>query len=155
MKNLEEIKKVLPHRYPFLLIDRLLEVREGEYCRALKNISGNEEIFQGHFPQKAVFPGVMIIEALVHHLLQWELLLLQTVVLVGGGTCIWLMIATAPKDLVDLEEEVREVGVEQVEEVVIQEEEQILIMVGQVVAVPIIQELINLTLLVQTVVMEK
>jgi len=64
MKNLEEIKKVLPHRYPFLLIDRLLEVREGEYCRALKNISGNEEIFQGHFPQKAVFPGVMIIEAL-------------------------------------------------------------------------------------------
>ena len=64
MKNLEEIKKILPHRYPFLLIDRLLDVREGEYCRALKNISGNEEIFQGHFPQQAVFPGVMIIEAL-------------------------------------------------------------------------------------------
>ncbi len=64
MKNLEEIKKILPHRYPFLLIDRLLEVREGKYCRALKNISGNEEIFQGHFPQQAVFPGVMIIEAL-------------------------------------------------------------------------------------------
>ena len=64
MKTLEEIKKILPHRYPFLLIDRLQEVREGEYCRALKNISGNEEIFQGHFPQQAVFPGVMIIEAL-------------------------------------------------------------------------------------------
>ena len=64
MKNLEEIKKILPHRYPFLLIDRLLEVREGKYCRALKNISGNEEIFQGHFPHQAVFPGVLIIEAL-------------------------------------------------------------------------------------------
>ena len=48
---------------------------------------------------------LMIIEALVHHLPQWELLLLQTVVPAGGGTCIWLMIATAPKDLVDLEEE--------------------------------------------------
>ena len=64
MKTLEEIKKILPHRYPFLLVDRLMEVREGEYCKALKNISGNEEIFQGHFPQQAVFPGVMIIEAL-------------------------------------------------------------------------------------------
>ena len=64
MKNLEEIKKILPHRYPFLLIDRVLEVRKGEYCRALKNISGNEEVFQGHFPREPIFPGVMIIEAL-------------------------------------------------------------------------------------------
>ncbi|MBC8258311.1 MAG: 3-hydroxyacyl-ACP dehydratase FabZ [SAR324 cluster bacterium] len=62
--NLEQIKKILPHRYPFLLVDRVLEVREGEYCKALKNISGNEEVFQGHFPQQAVLPGVMIIEAL-------------------------------------------------------------------------------------------
>ncbi len=64
MMNLEQIKKILPHRYPFLLVDRVLEVREGEYCKALKNISGNEEVFQGHFPQQAVLPGVMIIEAL-------------------------------------------------------------------------------------------
>lgn len=64
MMSLEEIKKVLPHRYPFLLVDRVLEVKDGEYCKALKNVSGNEEVFQGHFPQQAVLPGVMIIEAL-------------------------------------------------------------------------------------------
>ena len=64
MKTLEEIKKILPHRYPFLLIDRVVETRNGEYCKALKNISGNESVFQGHFPQQAVFPGVLIIEAL-------------------------------------------------------------------------------------------
>jgi beta-hydroxyacyl-[acyl carrier protein] dehydratase FabZ len=62
--SLEEIKKILPHRYPFLLVDRVLEVQKGTYCKALKNISGNEEIFQGHFPSQAVLPGVMIIEAL-------------------------------------------------------------------------------------------
>ena len=64
MMNLEEIKKILPHRYPFLLVDRVLEVKIGKYCKALKNISGNEEVFQGHFPSQAVLPGVMIIEAL-------------------------------------------------------------------------------------------
>ena len=64
MLNLEEIKKILPHRYPFLLLDRVIDLRSGEYCKALKNVSGNEEIFQGHFPEKAIFPGVMIIEAL-------------------------------------------------------------------------------------------
>ena len=64
MMNLEEIKKILPHRYPFLLVDKVLEVKKGKYCKALKNISGNEEVFQGHFPSQAVLPGVMIIEAL-------------------------------------------------------------------------------------------
>ena len=64
MINLEGIKKILPHRYPFLLVDRVLEIRDGKYCKALKNISANEEVFQGHFPQQAVLPGVMIIEAL-------------------------------------------------------------------------------------------
>ena len=64
MMNLEGIKKILPHRYPFLLVDRVLEIHDGKYCKALKNISANEEVFQGHFPQQAVLPGVMIIEAL-------------------------------------------------------------------------------------------
>ncbi|MCH1520357.1 MAG: 3-hydroxyacyl-[acyl-carrier-protein] dehydratase FabZ, partial [SAR324 cluster bacterium] len=54
MMNLEEIKNILPHRYPFLLVDRVLEVRDGEYCKALKNVSANEEVFLGHFPQQAV-----------------------------------------------------------------------------------------------------
>ena len=64
MMSFEEIKEILPHRYPFLLVDRILEVQKGKCCKALKNISGNEEIFQGHFPSHAVLPGVMIIEAL-------------------------------------------------------------------------------------------
>ena len=64
MLDFEEIKKVLPHRYPFLLLDRIVEIRAGEFCQSIKNISGNEAVFQGHFPQKAVFPGVMIVEAL-------------------------------------------------------------------------------------------
>ena len=64
MMSLEEIRNILGHRYPFLLVDRVLEVQKGKYCKALKNISGNEEVFQGHFPSQAVLPGVMIIEAL-------------------------------------------------------------------------------------------
>ena len=54
----------LPHRYPFLLVDRVLECRPGECIRALKNVSYNEPFFPGHFPARPVMPGVMIIEAL-------------------------------------------------------------------------------------------
>ncbi len=64
MMDVMEIKKWLPHRYPFLLVDRVVELREGEYIRAYKNISVNEEVFNGHFPQAPIFPGVMIIEAM-------------------------------------------------------------------------------------------
>ncbi len=64
MIDLEGIKKILPHRYPFLLIDRVLEVKDGEYCKALKNVSGGEEVFNGHFPGMPVFPGVLMLEAL-------------------------------------------------------------------------------------------
>ena len=61
--DVEEIKKVLPHRYPFLLIDRVIEVKQGEYIKAIKNITFNEPCFQGHFPSKSIMPGVLIIEA--------------------------------------------------------------------------------------------
>ena len=64
MMRHEEIKNILPHRYPFLMVDRVLEVKKGKYCKALKNTTGNEELFQGHFPSQAIFPGVIIIEAL-------------------------------------------------------------------------------------------
>jgi 3-hydroxyacyl-[acyl-carrier-protein] dehydratase len=64
MMGVVEIKKWLPHRYPFLLVDRVVELREGEYIHAYKNISINEEVFNGHFPQAPIFPGVMIIEAM-------------------------------------------------------------------------------------------
>ncbi len=62
--DIEEIKKIIPHRYPFLLIDRVTEIKGSESIKGYKNISINESIFQGHFPEKAVFPGVLIIEAL-------------------------------------------------------------------------------------------
>ena len=62
--NLEEIKKILPHRYPFLLLDRVLELEEGKSCKAIKNITGNEYFFQGHFPGNPMMPGVLIVEAM-------------------------------------------------------------------------------------------
>ena len=61
--DIEEIKKTLPHRYPFLLIDRVIEVKKGESIKAVKNVTYNEPFFQGHFPNKSVMPGVLIIEA--------------------------------------------------------------------------------------------
>ena len=64
MMTLEEIKRMLPHRYAFLLIDRVLELEEGKRCKAIKNVTGNEPFFQGHFPGNPVFPGVLIIEAM-------------------------------------------------------------------------------------------
>lgn len=64
MLDIKEIQKILPHRYPFLLIDRVLEMEEGKRCVALKNVTMNEPFFQGHFPQEPVMPGVLIIEAL-------------------------------------------------------------------------------------------
>jgi 3-hydroxyacyl-[acyl-carrier-protein] dehydratase len=62
--DINAILKRLPHRYPFLLVDRVLECRAGESIRALKNVTYNEPFFPGHFPGRPVMPGVMIIEAL-------------------------------------------------------------------------------------------
>ena len=62
--NLEEIKHILPHRYPFLLVDRILSYEEGKRIIGLKNVTINEPFFQGHFPHRAIMPGVLIIEAL-------------------------------------------------------------------------------------------
>jgi 3-hydroxyacyl-[acyl-carrier-protein] dehydratase len=61
---IEEIRKFLPHRFPFLLVDRVLECIPGESITAIKNITVNEPQFTGHFPNQAIMPGVLIIEAL-------------------------------------------------------------------------------------------
>ena len=62
--NIEEIQKYLPHRYPFLLVDRVLELDLGKYIKAYKNVTTNEAFFKGHFPDKQVMPGVLILEAM-------------------------------------------------------------------------------------------
>jgi 3-hydroxyacyl-[acyl-carrier-protein] dehydratase len=66
MKTLDihEILKKLPHRYPFLLVDRVLEVEKGVRIKALKNVTINEPFFNGHFPNRPVFPGVLMLEAM-------------------------------------------------------------------------------------------
>ena len=61
--DIEQIKKILPHRYPFLLVDRVLEV-DAESIKAYKNVSANEEFFNGHFPGQPIMPGVLQVEAL-------------------------------------------------------------------------------------------
>jgi 3-hydroxyacyl-[acyl-carrier-protein] dehydratase len=62
--DIEAIMRQLPHRYPFLLVDRVLKCVAGEYIHALKNVTFNEPFFPGHFPHRPVMPGVMIIEAI-------------------------------------------------------------------------------------------
>jgi 3-hydroxyacyl-[acyl-carrier-protein] dehydratase len=62
--SIEEIHKLLPHRYPFALVDRILEYVPGERAVGLKNISFNEPQFQGHFPQRPIMPGVLMVEAM-------------------------------------------------------------------------------------------
>jgi 3-hydroxyacyl-[acyl-carrier-protein] dehydratase len=62
--NAEQIKAIIPHRYPFLLVDRVIEIETGKRAVGIKNVSINEPFFQGHFPQYAVMPGVLIVEAL-------------------------------------------------------------------------------------------
>ena len=59
-----KIMDMLPHRYPFLLVDRIVELEPGERVTALKNVTFNEPFFQGHFPQEPIMPGVLIIEAM-------------------------------------------------------------------------------------------
>ena len=62
--NIHEILKQLPHRYPFLLVDRVLELDKGKTIKALKNVTMNEPFFEGHFPHRPVMPGVLMLEAL-------------------------------------------------------------------------------------------
>ena len=62
--EIQEIQSIIPHRYPMLLIDRVLDYQSGKWLHAIKNVSINEPVFNGHFPDLSIFPGVMILEAL-------------------------------------------------------------------------------------------
>jgi 3-hydroxyacyl-[acyl-carrier-protein] dehydratase len=62
--NIQQILKILPHRYPFLLVDRIEEVEEGKRVNGYKNVTINEPFFQGHFPEHPIMPGVFILEAM-------------------------------------------------------------------------------------------
>lgn len=73
MLDIKEILEILPHRYPFLLIDRIEEIEEGKRIVGIKNVSINEPYFQGHFPEIPIMPGVLIIEAMAQ---TWGILVL-------------------------------------------------------------------------------
>lgn len=62
--DITKILDFLPHRYPMLMVDRVLEIERGKYIKALKNVSINEPFFQGHYPQQPIMPGVLIVEAM-------------------------------------------------------------------------------------------
>ena len=62
--NVVDIQKILPHRFPFLLVDRITELKVGEFLKGYKNVSISEPVFQGHFPDHPIYPGVMILEGM-------------------------------------------------------------------------------------------
>lgn len=62
--NIERIMELIPHRYPFLMIDRMVDIIPGESATGIKNVTANEPCFQGHFPGQPIFPGVLIVEAM-------------------------------------------------------------------------------------------
>lgn len=62
--EVDELMQILPHRYPMLMIDRLIDIKPGDSAVAVKNVSYNEQFFQGHFPQKPIMPGVLMLEAM-------------------------------------------------------------------------------------------
>ena len=64
MLYIDEIMDLMPHRYPFILIDRIIEIEPGKHCTVIKNVTINEPFFQGHFPNQHVMPGMLILESM-------------------------------------------------------------------------------------------
>lgn len=86
MVDIQEIKDIIRHRYPFLLVDRVLELEEGKRAVAIKNVTANEEFFTGHFPNHPVMPGVLIVEALA----QVSAVIMLTKEEIQGRIGLWL-----------------------------------------------------------------
>lgn len=107
--NTTEIMKILPHRYPFLLIDRVTEVVEGKSVKGYKNVSMNEPFFQGHFPGQPIMPGVLVLEALAQTgavaVLSMEEFKGKTPLFAGADKVRWRGMVT-PGDRLDLECEI-------------------------------------------------
>ncbi|MBI5186776.1 MAG: 3-hydroxyacyl-ACP dehydratase FabZ [Nitrospinae bacterium] len=79
MLDINEIKKYIPHRYPFLLVDRIIETDRQKKIVGLKNVTGNEEFFNGHFPDFPIMPGVLILEAMA------QVACVLSMIILGGG----------------------------------------------------------------------
>lgn len=86
--DIHKIMELLPHRYPFLMIEKMRDVVLGQSAVAIKNVSINEQIFQGHFPGKPVFPGVMIVEAMAQTA---SALVVETLGLAGKNPLVYFM----------------------------------------------------------------
>ena len=86
--DLERIKRMIPHRYPFLLIDRVDDIHVNESATGIKNVTANEPHFQGHFPDKAVMPGVLIVEAMAQTA---GVLVVETLEMIDQGLLVYFM----------------------------------------------------------------
>ncbi len=106
--DVNEIRKVLPHRYPFLMIDRVVEAIDGDKIVTIKNVTVNEPFFTGHFPERPVMPGVMILEAMAQsaaflaHVSSDGVLPGKTIFLVGANDFKWKKIVV-PGDTLRIE----------------------------------------------------
>ncbi len=92
--DIHKVKELLPHRYPFLYIDKMRDVVLGQSAVGIKNVTANEDIFQGHFPDKPVFPGVLIVEAMAQTA---SALVVETLNLAESNPLVYFMSLEATK----------------------------------------------------------